>query len=202
MSIKVTLTALAVALAVSGIAVVVYQRRVVHRGRNSRLVGLTSWLLTCGLMLAALGLVGFTFFPRGARDQPTSDSGSTSSGVQRNPIDPDARDGKAVLGTWTDNYRGKRTMTLNENGTGTMLVELTGLSATLYARQLRFDMVWSIEDRRLKKQTIGGDPPDKVALILKLMGDRVDEPILELSGDRLILLDKDGTTQYTWTRVR
>jgi hypothetical protein len=34
-----------------------------------------------------------------------------------------------------------------------------------------------------------------------MMGDRVDEPILELSGQRLLLLDADGKTRYDWRRV-
>ena len=72
-------------------------------------------------------------------------------------------------------------MTLKVDGTGTMLVELSGLSAMLFADRLRFNWVGSLEQGRLKKQTIGGDPADKVELILKTMGDRVDERILELT---------------------
>jgi len=30
----------------------------------------------------------------------------------------------------------------------------------------------------------------------------VDEAILELTQDRLLLLDKDGKTKYDWRRVR
>jgi hypothetical protein len=39
-------------------------------------------------------------------------------------------------------------------------------------------------------------------MILKTMGDRVDEPILELSEDRLLLVDQDGKTRYDWRRVK
>jgi hypothetical protein len=41
-----------------------------------------------------------------------------------------------------------------------------------------------------------------VQAILKMMGDRVDELILELTQDHLLLLDKDGKTNYDWRRVR
>jgi hypothetical protein len=34
------------------------------------------------------------------------------------------------------------------------------------------------------------------------MDDRVDEPVLKLSEDRLLLLDRDGKTVYDWTRVK
>jgi hypothetical protein len=63
-------------------------------------------------------------------------------------------------------------------------------------------MVWSVENGRLKKQTIGGRPENRVAMILKMMGDRVDEPILELTAERLVLLDQDGETRYEWRRKK
>ncbi len=116
--------------------------------------------------------------------------------------DPDERFRRLVLGTWEDRYEGKRAMTLKEDGTGTMLVELSGLTATLFADHLRFDMKWTAKNSHLRKQTIGGEPAGKVQAILKMMGDRVDEPILELTEDRLLLLDKDGKTKYDWRRVR
>ncbi len=115
--------------------------------------------------------------------------------------DPDADATRLVVGTWTDNYQGKRTMTLNEDGTGTMIVELSGMKARLFASELLFEMEWSVENGRLKKRTLRGEPAGRVALILKTMGDRVDEPILELTERQLVLLDKDGQTRYTWTRV-
>jgi hypothetical protein len=39
-------------------------------------------------------------------------------------------------------------------------------------------------------------------MILKTMGDRVDEPILELTEERLLLLDSDGKKMYDWQRVK
>jgi len=118
---------------------------------------------------------------------------------------PDVRDQqfrRLAVGTWQDDYQGKRTMTLKDDGTGTMVVELDGLKAKLFAQRLEFDLVWSVEKGRLKKRTLKGEPAVTVDLILKTMGDRVDEPILELSKDRLLLLDKDGKTKYDWRRVR
>ena len=118
-----------------------------------------------------------------------------------NPASDDVRFRKLVLGVWTDDYEGKRTMTLRPDGTGTMLVELSGMKAMMFASKLRFDMVWSIEAGRLKKRTIGGEPSGRVRLILATMGDRVDEPIIELTDRRLLLLDADGKTKYDWRRV-
>jgi hypothetical protein len=121
------------------------------------------------------------------------------------PSAADARDEqlrRLAIGTWQDEYQGKRTKTLDEDGTGTMVVELDGLRARLFAPRLTFQMVWSIENGRLKKRTVKGEPAVQVQMILKTMGDRVDERILELTEDRLLLLDKDGKTQYDWRRKK
>jgi len=135
------------------------------------------------------------------KDDPREIASKASDPPPAAPIDPDERFRRLVVGTWQDEYQGKRTMTLREDGKGTMLVELSGMKATLFAPRLRFDMVWSIEGGRLKKRTVGGEPETQVRMVLKMMGDQVDEPILELSSDRLLLLDKDGKTKYDWRRV-
>lgn len=108
----------------------------------------------------------------------------------------------AVLGVWQDNYQGKRTMTLNKDGTGTMHVELEGAAALLYASQLRFDMTWSLEGKKLTKKTVGGEPAAKVNLILNTLGDTAVDTIMEMTEDRLLLLDQNGKTQYDWRRVK
>jgi hypothetical protein len=121
------------------------------------------------------------------------------------PSAADARDAqlrRAAIGIWQDDYQGRRTKTLREDGTGTMLVELEGLRARLFAQRLVFEMVWSIEQGRLKKRTVKGEPAVQVQMILRSMGDRVDEQILELTDDRLLLLDKDGKTKYDWRRKK
>ena len=118
------------------------------------------------------------------------------------PGSEDDKTRQALLGVWQDEYQGKRTMTLHKDGTGTMLVELKGMTAVLYAAQLRFDMTWSLDGRKLTKKTIGGEPASKVNLILNTMGDTAVDTIVELTEDRLLLLDKDGKTQYDWKRVK
>ena len=92
-------------------------------------------------------------------------------------------------------------MTLRPDGTGEMIVELSGLKATLFAARLDFEMEWTVEDGRLKKRTLRGEPAAQVSMILSTMGDRVDEPIVELTEARLVLQDADGQTRYDWRRV-
>ena len=128
---------------------------------------------------------------------------SLALGQDRTQTDvQDQQSRRLVVGTWQDEYQGKRTMTLQEDGMGKMVVELDGLKAKLFAPRLEFDMVWSVDKGRLKKRTVKGEPAVAVQLILKTLGDQVDEPILELTQDRLLLLDKDGKTKYDWRGVR
>jgi hypothetical protein len=147
------------------------------------------------LFIVAASAIGMFLWNRSAPEKPGQQI------VQSQPIDADARYRKLVLGTWEDEYQGKRTMTLNKDGTGTMVVELSGWRAALAASRLKFNMKWSVESGHLKKQTISGEPETQVKMILKTMGDCVDEPILELTEDRLLLLDQDGKTKYDWRRV-
>lgn len=107
---------------------------------------------------------------------------------------------RRLLGTWEDQYQGKRTMSLNADGTGTMQVELSGLQAALFAARLRFDLRWTLDGKVLTKKTIGGEPADKVNLILNSLGNTAVDTILEMTDDRLLLLDRDGKTHYDWRR--
>ena len=143
-------------------------------------------------------------------DAPSSDAehppdpSKTQPSQTEDESDDDERDARyrqLLVGTWEDDYQGKRVMEIREDGTATMDVYLEGWRAMLSADHLKFEMNWSVENGRLKKQTIGGEPKGKVNLILKTMGDRVDEPILELTNERLRLLDADGKTKYDWRRA-
>lgn len=113
---------------------------------------------------------------------------------------PEEKVRRQLIGTYQDEYKGKRTMRLNQDGTATMLVELSGAQALLFASKLKFDMKWSLKDKVLTKTTVSGEPADKVNLILNMMGNTADETILELDEEHLLLLDKDGKTKYDWKR--
>ncbi len=106
-----------------------------------------------------------------------------------------------LVGTWCDEYEGKRTMTLQDDGTGTMVVELSGVQAFLVAPKLRFNMHWALDGMKITKKTVGGEPAEKVNLILSTLGDTAVDAIIEIQNDRLLLLDQNGKTQYDWRRA-
>ena len=162
------------------------------------IVGVVSWRLNRTSPTAAV--------PRNeeqARAVPPSSTEAAPSSAEYG-TQPETREGKhrrLLVGNWQDEYKGKRTMTLSDDGTGTMIVELTGVQATLFASQLQSELQWSLDGTKIIKTTVGGEPAKKVHLILKMMGDTAEDTILEISDDRLLLRDKDGKTEYDWKRV-
>ena len=105
-----------------------------------------------------------------------------------------------IVGDWEDDYQGKRHLTVGDDGSGTMVVELDGIGKKLFAARLTFDLEWSVADGRVVMQTLGGKPASKVQLVLKLYGNEAEYKILELTDDRMLLLDADGKTKYDWRR--
>jgi len=157
-------------------------------------------LYICILLLLFIA-GGYLYWQLTASSPAQRQSGSTRTASLPAAGSEDDTTRKALLGIWEDDYQGKRTMTLKPDGTGTMLVELKGMTAVLYAAKLRFDMTWSLDGKKFTKKTIGGEPASKVNLILNTMGDTAADTIVELTSERLLLLDKDGKTQYDWRRV-
>ncbi len=115
------------------------------------------------------------------------------------------RDGqlrRLAVGTWQDSYQGRRTLTLRPDGTATMVVELTGIKARLFTPRLELDIAWSIDEGKMRRRTLGGRPADKVEFVNRRAGVAVAEPVLQLTEQRMILLDQDGSRKYTWRRVK
>jgi len=118
------------------------------------------------------------------------------------PPSSDSRLREMVLGTWEDDYRGHRTLTLRPDGTGTMVVELNGWEATVFAEKLTFHMEWAMNDGKLYQKTVSGEPKDKVDFVLNMMGDSTDSQVLDITDSRMLLLGEDGETEYDWRRVK
>jgi hypothetical protein len=125
---------------------------------------------------------------------------STGGGDEPASSDPDDRRRRAITGKWHDEYHGKRHLTVRDDGTGTMVVEPDGIGKKLFAARLTFEIEWSVDDGRVTMKMLNGEPKSKVQLILKIYGQEADYTILELSEERMLLLDADGKTRYDWRR--
>ena len=129
---------------------------------------------------------------------PTSSVENQDVGSVEPGLDEQYRE--LVVGTWQDDFKGRRTLTVRADGTATMVVATDGLNA-LFAARLTFEEEWSIEGGQFRQKAIGGEPETRVSLILKTMGTESDQKILELTTDRLLLLDAGGKTKYDWRRM-
>jgi hypothetical protein len=127
---------------------------------------------------------------------------SAAQEVRVGSVSRDENYQRLAVGTWQDFYHGKRTLTLRPDGTATMVVEFTGLKARLFTRRLTLQIVWSIQDGKMHRRTVGGTPADKVEFVNRRAGVQVAEPIVELTQEEMVLLDQNGSQQYRWHRVR
>jgi hypothetical protein len=107
-----------------------------------------------------------------------------------------------IIGTWADDYQGKRSLTVRPNGTATMVVEFEGWKARMFTPRLQIETTWTVADGRFNRHTVGGLPADKVEFVKKRVGDRASDKIVKVTDDRMILVDQDGETRYEWRRVR
>lgn len=108
----------------------------------------------------------------------------------------------AILpGSWTSYFQGQRKLKMNADGTGTMVAHPEGIAATLLAPELKFDIRWSVDDGQLNFETLGGEPLDKVNVIVRMYGRKRTHKILAAGQDQITLLDEDGVTKYVWKRV-
>ncbi len=135
--------------------------------------------------------------PDGERGETGIESSADESGTKYS----DERCRQTILGEWYDEYRGKRHLTIREDGKGTMAVEPDGIGKRLFAAQLTFDIEWTVADGHVTMKMLGGEPKAKVQLILKLHGQEAKFKVLQMTDGQMLLLDADGTTRYDWRRT-
>ena len=106
-----------------------------------------------------------------------------------------------LLGVWRDYYRGERTLTLNADGTGQMVVVLAGFAKKMFAERLSFEVDWSLDGDLLIMETRSGQPESKFQLIRKLYGDRAEYNLLSVDPQLMRWRDAGGKTEYEWSRL-
>ena len=83
-----------------------------------------------------------------------------------------------------------------------MLIEFDGWKARMFTPRLQIETTWSIDDGRFNRRTVGGEPADKVKFVKNRVGDRASDRIVKVTANRMILIDQDGETRYTWRRAQ
>lgn len=108
---------------------------------------------------------------------------------------------QTLAGDWEGYYQGGRQMTVAADGQGTMVAHPEGLAATLLAPELTFSFRWNLKGKLLEFETVGGEPADKVKVVVQMYGRKRFHKILDLKPDQMTLLDEDGVTKYLWKRA-
>ena len=160
-----------------------------------------------GLVIAPIPLI---FLLSANSDQPPSrlNLASISPAVEEAATDLPAEAPAPVtvqqrmLGVWEDDYQGHRILKLKDDGTGSMVVELSGAAASLFADSLSFNQEWVFdEDQQLITMTaIDGEPATKVNLVLRIYGREATYKVEEVTDKLLILIDQADQKRYEWRR--
>ncbi|MDZ4817937.1 MAG: hypothetical protein SGJ20_03085 [Planctomycetota bacterium] len=117
-------------------------------------------------------------------------------------VPSDEQHGENVIGVWRDYYEGTRTLTVRDDGTATMIVELEGWKAKMFTPRLQIETTWTINEGRFDRTIVGGKPADKVNFVKNRVGATASDKIVNLSPNRMILVDQDGSTRYDWKRLK
>jgi hypothetical protein len=111
-----------------------------------------------------------------------------------------ARTLKLLLGSWTRESYGTRTLTINADGTAKMVIKPSSVYAFYFGSVINVDVKWELQDGHVDYKVTGGTPTDKVDLVKKRWGDHWHEKIDKLDEKTLILQGEEGD-KYEWTRV-
>lgn len=105
-----------------------------------------------------------------------------------------------IVGEWEDDYQAGRHWELRDDGTGTMVVRLSGIPALLFASKLTFEQTWRVDGDEIVMAVTSGEPQGKVDIILKMEGDTSTQRIVEVTDERFVVIDHKGE-QFDWRRV-
>ena len=129
---------------------------------------------------------------------PKLNSSTTTQAVVVAPVsEPSLR--QRLIGTWHDNYRAKRTLTIREDGTATMHCQLQGIHR-FFATELLFEEKWTLEGDKFTMRVIGGSPADKIAFVLRLKGDTTHQTVLEVTDSEWRVFDSNEGVEFQWRR--
>ena len=107
-----------------------------------------------------------------------------------------------LLGSWSDEFYGKRVFTFAEDGTAVMTLELDSVGRMLYGPKLTFFIAWELKDGILNLQMTGGEPDGSAVALAKLFGEKSEQRIEHLAADEMRLRSLDSQKLYVHRRIQ
>lgn len=107
-----------------------------------------------------------------------------------------------LVGKWEQTKStSKQILTIEENGTATMLVEPQGLWTSVLGKQITIDIEWSLENATLTLKAVGGKPANKLDYIKQLWGSEFVREINSIEDKMFTLRDDNGDVSQKWIRT-
>jgi len=106
-----------------------------------------------------------------------------------------------LTGNWEQQNHGRRTLTVRDDGTATMVVYPEVVGKFLVGDRLEVDIQWELKDKILTFEMTGGKPAGKIEFVKTMWGSKRDHRIEKLTTSELLLLDEDLDPDVVWNRV-
>ncbi|VAX40274.1 hypothetical protein MNBD_PLANCTO02-1921 [hydrothermal vent metagenome] len=108
---------------------------------------------------------------------------------------------KKSVGTWEKEESGKRTLTIKENGTATLIYLPSGVNRFLLGEKVIVKIKWIIQKGKVKFRSHSGLPEKSFNIITATHGREKIRKILEISDKHFMLYDEKEKEKSKWTRV-
>jgi hypothetical protein len=185
--------------------------------------GLPAALACCGIAIA----IGWIWISRANTSAPVSSQASLTPQQPAMPVMPPAVrsveslipstspdnvpdsslatppppvDFARLLGQWTDEFYGERTLTFRDDGTGTMHLKLDPVSRLLYGDEVSFEFAWTLTGDDLHFIMTGGEPAQTAESLSRLFGKTSDKRIELLDEQVMHLRSLDSGKLYVHRR--
>jgi hypothetical protein len=108
---------------------------------------------------------------------------------------------ETIVGSWQDDFYGKRLFHFRPDGTATMTIELDRVGQLLYGPKLTFFIDWTLKDDVLTMKMTGGEPKQTATTVAKLFGETSEQRIERFSDEELTLRSLDSQKLYVHRRI-
>lgn len=107
-----------------------------------------------------------------------------------------------LVGKWEQTKStSKQILTIEENGTATMLIEPQGIWTAVLGKQVTINIEWHLDAATLTLRTVGGSPENKLDYIKQLWGSEFVREINSIEDKMFTLRDNKGDVSQKWIRT-
>ncbi len=114
----------------------------------------------------------------------------------------DAAHRRTILGKWTRDYYGQWVMSIEEDGSGTLVVEPDRIWALVIGPKITVHIDWQVQNGAAVFDTLRGEPETSFNAAMKLWKKHQNRRIVELTDEKFVYLSDDGKSNSEWTRLR